>query len=85
MPKTCGSTATGSTISARSNRRCSRSTAKIPGLGDVPWGQWIGALTDAGYNGPVCVEVEDEAFHDTLEGRKRSLRISHRVLQPLIA
>ncbi len=62
-----------------------RSTAKIPGLGDVPWGLWIGALTDAGYNGPVCVEVEDEAFHDTLEGRKRSLRISHNVLQPLIA
>jgi sugar phosphate isomerase/epimerase len=62
-----------------------RSTAKIPGLGDVPWGRWIGALTDAGYNGPVCVEVEDEAFHDTLEGRKRSLRISRQVLQPLIA
>jgi sugar phosphate isomerase/epimerase len=62
-----------------------RSTAKIPGLGDVPWGKWIGALTDAGYNGPVCVEVEDEAFHDTLEGRKRSLRISRAVLQPLIA
>jgi sugar phosphate isomerase/epimerase len=62
-----------------------RSTAKIPGLGDVPWGQWIGALTDAGYNGPVCVEVEDEAFHGSLEGRKRSLRISRGILQPLIA
>jgi sugar phosphate isomerase/epimerase len=62
-----------------------RSTAKIPGLGDVNWGLWIGALTDAGYNGPVCVEVEDEAFHDTLEGRKRSLRISRAVLQPQIA
>jgi sugar phosphate isomerase/epimerase len=64
-----------------------RSTAKIPGLGDVPWGQWIGALTDAGYDGPVCVEVEDEApaFHGSLEGRKRSLRISRNVLQPLIA
>ena len=53
--------------------------------GRRPWGQWIGALTDAGYNGPVCVEVEDEAFTDTLEGRKRSLRISRNVLQPLIA
>jgi sugar phosphate isomerase/epimerase len=63
----------------------SRSTAKIPGLGDVNWGRWIGALTDAGYDGPVCVEVEDEAFHATLEGRKRSLRISRAVLQPLIA
>jgi sugar phosphate isomerase/epimerase len=65
----------------------SRSTAKIPGLGDVPWGKWIGALTDAGYDGPVCVEVEDEApaFHGTLEGRKRALKVSHSVLQPLIA
>lgn len=62
-----------------------RSTAKIPGLGDVNWGQWIGALTDAGYDGPVCVEVEDEAFHHSLEDRKRSLRISRAVLQPLIA
>ena len=63
----------------------SRSTAKIPGLGDVPWGQWIGALTDVGYNGPVCVEVEDEAFEHSLEDRKRSLRISRGVLQPLMA
>jgi sugar phosphate isomerase/epimerase len=64
-----------------------RSTAKIPGLGDVPWGQWMGALTDAGYDGPVCVEVEDEAkvFHGSLEGRRRSLRVSRAVLQPLIA
>ena len=62
-----------------------RSTAKIPGLGDVNWGQWIGALTDAGFNGAVCVEVEDEAFEHSLEDRKRSLRISHRVLWPLIA
>ena len=62
-----------------------RSTAKIPGLGDVPWGLWIGALTDAGYNGAVCVEVEDDAFHETLEGRQRSLRISRNVLQPLMA
>lgn len=62
-----------------------RSTAKIPGLGDVPWGLWIGALTDAGYNGPVCVEVEDEAFEPAIEDRKRSLQISRGVLQPLIA
>jgi sugar phosphate isomerase/epimerase len=62
-----------------------RSTAKIPGLGDVNWGQWIGALTDSGFNGAVCVEVEDEAFEHSLEDRIRSLRISHRVLRPLIA
>jgi sugar phosphate isomerase/epimerase len=61
-----------------------RSTAKIPGLGEIDWGRWIGALSDVSYNGPVCVEVEDEAFTHSLEGRKRSLRISRNVLQPLI-
>jgi len=62
-----------------------RSTAKIPGLGDIDWGQWIGALTDAGYDGPVCVEVEDEAFEGSIERRRKSLEISYRVLRPLIA
>jgi sugar phosphate isomerase/epimerase len=62
-----------------------RCLAKIPGFGQVHWGQWIGALTDVGYDGPVCIEIEDEAFTDTLEGRKRALRISRNVLQPLIA
>ena len=61
-----------------------RSTAKMPGLGDVDWGRWIGALADVDYNGAVCVEVEDEAFTETLEGRKRSLRISRNVLQPIV-
>jgi sugar phosphate isomerase/epimerase len=62
-----------------------RSTAKIPGLGDVSWGKWIGALADAGYDGPVCVEVEDHAFEGSVERRRKSLEISYRVLRPLIA
>ena len=62
-----------------------RSTAKIPGLGDIDWGAWIGALTDVGYDGPVCVEVEDEAFEGSIERRRKSLEISRRVLHPLIA
>lgn len=61
-----------------------RSTAKIPGLGDIDWGKWIGALTDAGYDGPVCIEVEDEAFTENLAARQQSLRISRNVLRPLI-
>lgn len=61
-----------------------RSTAKIPGSGEIDWGRWIGALAGAGYNGAVCVEVEDEAFSHSLEGRKRSLRISRNVLRPLV-
>jgi len=61
-----------------------RSTAKIPGLGDINWGKWIGALTDVGYDGPVCVEVEDEAFEGSVERRVKSLQISYNVLRPLI-
>jgi sugar phosphate isomerase/epimerase len=33
-------------------------------------------LTDVGYRGPVCVEVEDRAYEDSLESRKASLRQS---------
>lgn len=60
------------------------STPKIPGLGSIDWGAWIAALTDIGYEGAVCVEVEDDAFAESLESRKRSLRISRNVLRPLI-
>jgi sugar phosphate isomerase/epimerase len=62
-----------------------RSTAKIPGLGDIDWGKFIAALSDVGYDGPVCVEVEDEAFGGSIERRLQSLQISHNVLRPLIA
>jgi len=49
-------------------------TPKLPGLGEVRWGPLFAALTDAGYAGPVCVEVEDRAYEGTLEDRKRALR-----------
>ncbi|MEK6237394.1 MAG: sugar phosphate isomerase/epimerase, partial [Planctomycetales bacterium] len=60
------------------------STPKVPGLGDVNWNKFVSALTDVGYDGPVCIEVEDDAFSADLESRKRSLRISRNVLRPLI-
>ncbi|MBI1914489.1 MAG: sugar phosphate isomerase/epimerase [Planctomycetes bacterium] len=56
-------------------------TPKLPGLGDVRWGPFFSALTDAGYRGPVCIEVEDRAFEGSLEDRKRSLRQSKRFLE----
>jgi sugar phosphate isomerase/epimerase len=55
-------------------------TPKLPGMGDVKWSRFFGALTDAGYRGAVCVEVEDRSFEKTLEDRKRALAISHRYL-----
>lgn len=53
---------------------------KLPGLGDVNWGQFFSVLSDAGYNGPVCVEVEDRAYEGSLERRKASLLQSLRYL-----
>ena len=54
---------------------------KLPGLGDVPWGEFFAALTSVGYDGAVCIEVEDRAYEGSLEDRKRSLRQSQRFLQ----
>jgi sugar phosphate isomerase/epimerase len=59
-------------------------TPKLPGLGDVDWGRFFSVLTDTGYNGPVCVEVEDRAYEGSLEARKASLRQSHTFLRNYI-
>ena len=55
-------------------------TPKLPGLGDVRWGAFLGALADTGYDRHVAVEVEDRAFEGSLEKRKESLVISRRHL-----
>lgn len=60
-------------------------TPKVPGMGDVPWGPFFSALTDAGYDGPVCVEVEDRAFEGSLADRRRSLRVSKRFLEQWVS
>ncbi len=49
---------------------------KLPGLGDVDWSAYFSTLHDIGYQGPVCVEVEDRAFEDSLESRKAALQQS---------
>jgi sugar phosphate isomerase/epimerase len=59
-------------------------TPKLPGLGDVDWGRFFSVLTDTGYDGPVCVEVEDRAYEATLESRKASLRQSATYLRNFI-
>ena len=57
---------------------------KLPGLGDVRWGAFFSALSDAGYAGPVCVEVEDRAYEGSLEDRKRALRQTEMYLRQFI-
>ena len=57
---------------------------KLPGLGDVDWGKYISALTDVGYDGPVCIEVEDRAFESTREKVLDSLTLSKRYLRNFV-
>jgi len=45
----------------------------------------LGALTATSYRGPVCIEVEDDTFGKTLEGRKRAVRMAGSVLRPFFA
>lgn len=59
-------------------------TPKLPGMGDVDWGRFFSILTDVGYRGPVCVEVEDRSYEGSLEDRIASLRQSHSYLRNFI-
>lgn len=54
---------------------------KLPGLGDVDWGKYVSALTDIGYDGPTCIEIEDRAFEGTKEKVLKSLRLSKRYME----
>ena len=46
---------------------------KLPGLGDVDWGKYVSALTDIGYDGFTCIEIEDKAFEGSEEAVKKSI------------
>jgi sugar phosphate isomerase/epimerase len=59
-------------------------TPKLPGLGDIRWGAFFAALLDSGYDGPVCVEVEDRAYEGELGKRKASLVQSHAFLRTVM-
>lgn len=55
---------------------------RIPGFGEIDWGGFIGTLMEVGYDGPVCIEVEDETFGKHLDGRKRAIQVARNVLKP---
>lgn len=53
----------------------------LPGHGVAPWGQLFTLLAAAGYDGAVCIELEDENFNGTEEGEKRGLIASREFLE----
>ena len=57
---------------------------KLPGLGDVDWGKYVSALTDIGYDGCTCIEVEDKAFEGSKEKVEDSLVLSQRYLKQFV-
>lgn len=59
-------------------------TPKLPGLGEIDWGRFCSILGDVGYRGPVCIEVEDRAYEESLARRQASLRQSGGFLRNFI-
>jgi sugar phosphate isomerase/epimerase len=57
---------------------------KLPGLGDVNWRDFFAALTDVRYRGPVCIEVEDKAYENTLEDRQSAILTSRNYLKQFL-
>lgn len=57
---------------------------KLPGLGDVDWGRYVSALTDIGYDGCTCIEVEDKAFEGSQAKVLDSLRLSKRYMEQFV-
>jgi sugar phosphate isomerase/epimerase len=58
---------------------------RIPGFGEIDWARFMGTLMEVGYDGPVCIEVEDESFGKDLAGRKRAIQVARNVLRPYFA
>ena len=57
---------------------------KLPGLGDVDWGKYVSALTDIGYDGYTCIEVEDKAFEGNEEQVLNSLKLSKKYMEQFV-
>ncbi len=58
---------------------------RIPGFGKIDWPRFMAELTAVGYDGPVCIEVEDDTFGKTLACRQRALKVARNVLRPFFA
>ncbi len=57
---------------------------KLPGLGDVDWGKYVSALTDIGYGGYTCIEIEDKAFEGSRERIIDSLKLTKKYLRQFV-
>jgi sugar phosphate isomerase/epimerase len=57
---------------------------RIPGFGEIDWGRYMAEVMRVGYDGPLCIEVEDDTFGKSLEGRMQALRVARNILAPYV-
>jgi sugar phosphate isomerase/epimerase len=57
---------------------------KLPGLGDVNWRGFFGALTDVRYRGPVVIEVEDKAYERDINDVTSAILTSRNYLRQFL-
>lgn len=58
---------------------------KLPGTGDIDWKSFMDVVRDVGYDGAICVEVEDRDYEDSLESRLVALEKSYAHLRPFVS
>ncbi|MDI1249684.1 MAG: sugar phosphate isomerase/epimerase [Lacunisphaera sp.] len=56
----------------------------LPGRGMIVWPHFFQTLAATGYDGPVCIEVEDRAYEGSLALRHQGLRESGAFLRPML-
>ena len=54
---------------------------RIPGRGEIDWADFVTRLKATGYDGALCIEVEDSDYEGSIEDRKRALRESGALLK----
>ena len=57
---------------------------RLPGLGEIDWGRFLGALYRVGYDGVVSVEHEDRSFERNDELVERGFLIARDALRPYL-
>jgi sugar phosphate isomerase/epimerase len=57
---------------------------RMPGLGDLDWGQVFSGLYRAGYDGPVIIEHEDRNFEGSDAAVKRGFLLARDILAPFV-
>lgn len=53
---------------------------RMPGMGEINWGDFISVLAEHGYDGVLSIEHEDPVWHGKLEKNKQGLLLGRRHL-----